>query len=133
MACAPARPSLECPASRTDPRWSPAYPDGPLTRLGKSDQRVVPEQVAVGAPLADADEDMLRQPVVLALGAFEGGLAAQVILVVRDGIAPAEDPFPQPLNRVGLASPQEASVLQHDCRAILDRKSTRLNSSHLVT
>ena len=53
-----------------------------------SDQRVVPEQVAVGAPLADADEDVLGQPVVLAGGAFEGGLAAQIVFLVRTGSPP---------------------------------------------
>src|SRR5690606_885679 len=57
-----------------------------------SDQRVIPQQIAVAAPLADADEHVLGQPVVLADRAFEGRIAAQVVLLVRHGLAIVEGP-----------------------------------------
>src|SRR6187402_3450422 len=80
-------------------RNSPEWGGAPGADLAGSDQRVVSQQVAVRLPLADADEDVLGQPVVLALGAFEGGLAAQVIFVVRHRFAALERPVAQALHR----------------------------------
>src|SRR5690606_40883056 len=82
------------------PIWArTARPTGPaaVPVPCSSGDLVVAHQVAVRLALADADEHVLGQPVVLAHAGLEGGRGAQVVFGMR--------------NR--------------------DRKSTRLNSSHV--
>src|SRR4051794_8394257 len=84
-----------------------------------SDERVVAQPIPVCSPLTNTDKDVFCQPIVPAGTAFEGWIAAQVVLFVWHGLTALECPIAQALHRVRFASPQESAVVDQDQRAVL--------------
>src|SRR5512139_3435479 len=89
---AASRPAMAQPAEPPPTTMISGSPAWDMERPPRSDQRVVAQAIAVGAPLADPDEDVLGQPVVLADAAFEARVAAQVVFLVRHRRAVVEGP-----------------------------------------